>query len=123
MSGPLVTKFHVGRQDIENVQESSAGHHSPTYIVASDVALESAGVDLDICITGKDCSALEVACGPPGIGAKTIQEISENKIEITYMVSAIALKRAIIDLHSRLINSNSSALEIACPPPGIGAEI
>jgi hypothetical protein len=41
-----------------------------TYMV-STVALKGAGIDLDICTRrGINCSALEVACGPPGIGAK-----------------------------------------------------
>jgi hypothetical protein len=41
----------------------------------------------------------------------------------THFVSLIAFKRAVVDLHIALINSNSSALEVACPPPGIGAKI
>jgi hypothetical protein len=60
----------VRRRDIEKFQESYAGHHSSTYIVAGGVALESAGVDLDICTIDINSSALEVACPPPGIGAK-----------------------------------------------------
>jgi hypothetical protein len=39
-------------------------------MVASAVALEDAGVDLDICISGSNSATLEVACPPPGIGAK-----------------------------------------------------
>jgi hypothetical protein len=39
---------------------------------------------------------------------------------------ALSLERAVVDLHcgvhSALIHSNSSALEVACPPPGIGAK-
>jgi hypothetical protein len=41
-----------------------------TYIGAGSVALECAAMDLDISITGIDSSALKVACGPPGVGAK-----------------------------------------------------
>jgi hypothetical protein len=63
--------FHVARRDIEKFQESSAGHHSYTYIGAGGVAFESAGVDLDIRTTlSSDSTALEVSCSPPGIGAK-----------------------------------------------------
>jgi hypothetical protein len=53
----------------KKVQESSADYHSPAYR-ASAVALESAGVNLDICINGVNCSALEVVCPTPEIGAK-----------------------------------------------------
>jgi hypothetical protein len=39
--------------------------------ISSSVALESAGVDLDICVAGINCSALRVVqCPPPGIGAQ-----------------------------------------------------
>jgi hypothetical protein len=38
--------------------------------IASAVALENAGVDLDIYTTSINSSALKVACGPPGIRAK-----------------------------------------------------
>jgi hypothetical protein len=68
-------------------------------------------------------SALEVACPPPGIGAKKFQEISETKFRTTHLVSAIALERAGVDLDiCTIISINGSALEVACPPPGIGAK-
>jgi hypothetical protein len=62
--------LHVPRRDIEKFQESFAGHHSSTYIGAGGVALETAGVDLDICTVSINSSALEVACTAPGIAAK-----------------------------------------------------
>jgi hypothetical protein len=57
----------------------------------------------------------------------------ERKIEIirereergdTYMsIDAILEKYGVVDLHiSRSLSKNSSALEVACPPPGIGAK-
>jgi hypothetical protein len=46
------------------VQESSADHHSFTYS-ASGVGLKGAGVDLDVCITRKNCSALFELDVPP----------------------------------------------------------
>jgi hypothetical protein len=50
-------------------KEISQNNFRNTYM-ASDVALENTGVDLDFCARSKNSSALEVACGPPGIGAK-----------------------------------------------------
>jgi hypothetical protein len=50
-------------------KEISQNSFGTTYSVGS-VALESAGVDLDICTIGINSSTLEVACPPPGIGAK-----------------------------------------------------
>jgi hypothetical protein len=53
------------RKNKKNAQNS----FGTTYIVSA-VALESAGVDLDICNIGRNSSALEVVFPPPGIGAK-----------------------------------------------------
>jgi hypothetical protein len=53
---------------VKKVQEISETRVC-TYI-AGAIALENAGVDLDICTTGKKSSALEVACPPPGHGRK-----------------------------------------------------
>jgi hypothetical protein len=53
------------------------------------------------------------------------QDISRNHGNqlCTYNVSGVALECAVIDLHSGTILSiNSSALEIACPPPEIGVK-
>jgi hypothetical protein len=59
-----------------------------TYEVGS-VALKCGVVDLHISTqveleprAGINGPTLEVACGPPGIGAKTVQESSETKIEL-----------------------------------------
>jgi hypothetical protein len=42
---------------------------------------------------------------------------------LLYIVSAVALERAGVDLDICTIRMNSSALEVACPPPGIRAKI
>jgi hypothetical protein len=68
---------------MEKFQESSAGRHLSTYIGGSTVALESAGVDLDICITGIDCSTLEV---PRRELEPKLREISQKSFGITYIV-------------------------------------
>jgi hypothetical protein len=67
-------------------------------------------------------SVLKVVCGAPGIGAKKFQEVSETRFRTTYLFSAIALERAGVDLDICTIGKNSSALEVACPPPGIGTK-
>jgi hypothetical protein len=54
----------------QKYKENSQNSFGTTYSVGS-VALENAGIDLDICtISGRNSSTLEVACPPPGIGAK-----------------------------------------------------
>jgi hypothetical protein len=50
-----------------------------TYKVSA-VALKNAGVDLDLCAISINSTALEVACPPPGIEAKKVEEISENTL-------------------------------------------
>jgi hypothetical protein len=72
---------------------------------------------------GKRRSFEIVSCGPPGIGAKKVHEISETRFCSTYIVSAVALERAGVDLYICTISINSSALEVACPPPEIGTKI
>jgi hypothetical protein len=53
-----------------------------------------------------------------------LQEISQNSIGITYIVGSVALEGAVVDLHiGTTTGINSSTLEVACPPPGIGAKI
>ena len=65
-----------------------------------------------------------VACPPPGIGAKEVQESSETKFGITYSGCSVALKCAVVDLDICTNPSiNRSTLEVGCPPPGIGAKI
>jgi hypothetical protein len=68
--------------------------------------------------------ASEVPCdAPPEIGAKKVQEISENKIIITYIGGSVALERAVVNLHIGTKSGiGSPTLEVACPPPGIGAK-
>jgi hypothetical protein len=86
---------------------------------ASAVALKGAVVDLDSALIHTDSSALEVACPPPGIGAKKVQETSETRFCTTYISSgSVALENACVDLDICTISFNSSALEVACPPPG-----
>jgi hypothetical protein len=81
----------------KKVQEFSADHHSPTYIISS-VTLKNAGVDLDCCIICIDCSA----------------------VAPTHIIAAsVALECAVMNLHIGTIeSSNSAPLEVACPPPG-----
>jgi hypothetical protein len=52
------------------------------------VLLEGAVMDLYIRIPSMNSSALEVACPPPGIGAKKVQESSETGT--TYFCGTIA---------------------------------
>jgi hypothetical protein len=112
--------FHVARQDVEKVQERSADHHSSTYI-ESGVGVEGRIMDDKSSIKNVDGSTiLEVACPPPGIGARKIQESSQRSFGITYIGGRVALEGAIIDLNIGTTSPsiNSSALEVACPPPG-----
>jgi hypothetical protein len=92
-------------------------------MVAGDVALENGSVDLDICTQGIDCTTLlVVACPAPGIGAKKVQESSRTNLGTYKVCSSVALEGAVVDLNSAFISINSSALEVACPPPGIRAK-
>jgi hypothetical protein len=110
----------------ENSQGISVDHHSSTYPVGV-VALESAGVDLDICTRrvghGINCTTLRVVvCPAPGIGAEN-QDISQNSFGYTYTGGSVAPENTVMHLHIATIGINSSTLEVACPPPGIGAKI
>jgi hypothetical protein len=80
-------------------------------------------VDLHIGTTvSSNSSALEVACPPPGIGAKEVQGISETNFGMTYIIQrSVALESAAVDLHIGIASKDSSALGVACPPPGIRA--
>jgi hypothetical protein len=54
---------------------------------------------------------------------RNFKEVSENSIGITYyVVNSVALEGAIVDLDIGTASINSPALQVACPPPGIGAE-
>jgi hypothetical protein len=80
-------------------------------------------VDLHSGTISANSSTLEVACDPPGIGAEKSAEIIRTALELwsSYAFGSVALECAVVDLHGALPNINSTALGVACPPPGIGA--
>jgi hypothetical protein len=82
------------------------------------------GIDPDIGTNiGINSSALKVGCPPPGHGGK-FREISQNRVGTTYVFSTIAVEYGVVDLHIGACEGiNSPPLEVACPPPGIGAKI
>jgi hypothetical protein len=83
-------------------------------------------MDLNIgTITGINSSPLEVACPPQGFGVEKSREILRTGFEVTHVAAgSVALKCAIMDLHiGTITGTNSSPLEVACPPQGIGAKI
>jgi hypothetical protein len=97
---------------------------------AGSVALECAVMDLHIETTVKSKSApLEVACPPPRTDIEKVHEFSSDNHSYSYPIGSVVLKCAVVNLHNgtshvRTIPSiNSSALEVACPPPGIGVKI
>jgi hypothetical protein len=53
---------------------------------------------------------------------RKFREISQNSFGITYRGCSVALEGAVVDLHIGNTGIDSSALEVACPPPGIGAK-
>jgi hypothetical protein len=62
--------FHVARRDIENFQEISGNEKYGTY-PWHFIQGETRGMDLHIdTVQSSNSTALEVACPPPGIGAK-----------------------------------------------------
>jgi hypothetical protein len=64
-----------------------------------------------------------VPCEPPVFGAKKVQESSETNFGITYRAGSVALKSGVMDLQIGIFSTNSSALKVACPPPGHGRKI
>jgi hypothetical protein len=64
--------FHVPRREFEQKGQGNFSKNSfGTYIVAGSVGLKGAVINLHIGTTRSGySSALEVACGPPGIGEK-----------------------------------------------------
>jgi hypothetical protein len=54
---------------------------------------------------------------------RKFKEISQSSYGITYRSrGSVAMEDAVMDLHvGTILSKNSSALEVACPPPGIGA--
>jgi hypothetical protein len=112
--------LHVPRPDIEKVHQISTDDDSYTY--PGSVALEYAVVDLHNGTSlSMNSSALEVACGPPGIKAKISRKFLGTCFGVTYKFSSnVALEGAVMDLHIGIKYSiNSSALEVGCPRPGI----
>jgi hypothetical protein len=109
----------IGAKKAQRISETRFG----TYIIGA-VTLERAGIDINIgTAISKNCSALKVACGPPGIGAKNLQESSRNSFGGTYIgAGSVAVESAGVDLDICIISKNSPALKVACPPPGIGAK-
>jgi hypothetical protein len=77
-------------------------------------------------VKGNNSTTLLVACGPPGIGAKIRGNVSENKSGITYTdTRRVACTSAVMNLEITIAfisDCNSTALEVACSPPGIGAK-
>jgi hypothetical protein len=54
----------------ENLKEVSRNSFGIAYLVVSNVTLEGAVMDVHIGSRSINGPTLEVACGPPGIGAK-----------------------------------------------------
>jgi hypothetical protein len=98
-----------------------------TYISRGAIREEYGVVDLHIGTTfGIDSTPLKVACPPPGIGAKKSRKFLGTASELlsSYIGGSVALfKGAVVDLHGTRVNTNSSALKVACSPPGHGRKI
>jgi hypothetical protein len=60
---------------------------------------------------------------PAGDWSGNFKEIYQDSIEITYIFSFVAFEGAVMDLHIGTSGKNGTALEVACPPPGIGAKL
>jgi hypothetical protein len=60
---------------------------------------------------------------PAGNSSRKVREISRKSFGSTYIGGTVAFEGAVVDHQSALININSSALEVACPPPGIGVKM
>jgi hypothetical protein len=107
---------------VKKIQENSENSFGTTYIF-STVALENAGVDLDICThESNNSSALEVACPPPRHSEKS-QERSGDHHSSTYVVSGVGVKGRIMDDKSSTFNGDCpSVLKVVCGPPRIGAK-
>ena len=58
-----------------------------------------------------------------GNWSENFTENPQNSFEITYVDGSIALEGTVVDLDIGNIGINSTALEVACPAPGIGAKI
>jgi hypothetical protein len=85
--------------------------------------LEVAVMDLNRALILTNRSTLKVACPPPrhrGNFRKFLQTITHP---LTAELAVLLFESAGVDLNMCTISINSSALEVACPPPGIGAKI
>jgi hypothetical protein len=113
--------FHVARRELQRKDKEISQNSFGTTYSGDSVALENAGVDRDICtVSGINSSTLEVACAPPGIGAKKIQEISLISFKITYKFGSVALECGVVDLHNHFFGINSTTLEaLHVPRPDI----
>jgi hypothetical protein len=80
-------------------------------MAAGSVAQECGVEDHHSSLVNINSSALQVACPPPGIGAKKNQETSETSFGATNVFGSVALECAVVDLHgAALLNINSTAL-------------
>jgi hypothetical protein len=61
---------------------------------------------------------------PAGNWSRKVRENSQNSFGMAYNGgNSVALEYAVVDLHiGTRLSSNSSTLEVACPPPGIGTK-
>jgi hypothetical protein len=60
---------------------------------------------------------------PAGNWRRKVKENSQNSFGTTYPGDTIALEYGVMDLHFGTgIHINCSALEVACPAPGIGVK-
>jgi hypothetical protein len=97
-------------------------------LLTSSALLLYGVIDLHIDGIGSiNSSALKIACPPPGIGAETSGNFSEQRWN-TYITGIVAQEGAVANLHIGTATIpcatgiNSSALGVARPPPGIGAK-
>jgi hypothetical protein len=60
---------------------------------------------------------------PAGNWSENFKEMSRNLIGIAYILGSAVLEGAAIDLHVGTPGIDKAALEVACPPPEIGANI
>ena len=94
-----------------------------TYII-SLVAFKRAVVALHIRVGSKNHSALGVACPPPGVGAEISGKFRGQNQNYLHSQQHFSRVCGVIDLHNdTVLSSNGSALEAACGPPGMGANI
>jgi hypothetical protein len=118
--------LHVPRRDIEKFQETSADHHSSTYI-ESGVGVEGRIMDDKGCSHNVDGpSFLKIELHVPRRELEqNVKEISQNSFgtTCTYIVGSVALEGAVMDLHFGInAHINSSALRSCMWPAGNWSE-